>query len=69
MKIIFEDDDILVCLKPQAVLSQSAQNGKENAVSILEKHCGREVFLVHRLDAATMGLMVFAKHKTRRELQ
>lgn len=64
MKILFEDNEIVVCIKPEGVISQADNNGKDNAVDILKGLCGSEIYSVHRLDSTTMGLMVFAKTKT-----
>lgn len=61
MKILFEDESVLVCYKPAGILSQKASDGEESAVSILEKHTGAAVYPVHRLDRGTAGLMMFAK--------
>lgn len=61
MKIIFEDENIVVCVKPEGVLSQSDSAGGESAVSLLSGITDGEIYPVHRLDRTTMGLMVFAK--------
>ena len=38
IKILFEDKDIIVCIKPCGVLSQSDDAGRENMISILQEH-------------------------------
>ncbi len=63
MKVIFQDSEIVVCIKPEGLLSQTDNNGKDNAVDRLKEICGCEIYPVHRLDKTTMGLMVFAKTK------
>ncbi len=63
MKIIFEDSDIIVAIKPPHILSQSDSAGRENAVDILKELTGGEVFPVHRLDKGVGGVMVFARNK------
>ncbi len=65
MKILYEDNQIIVCLKPAGVLSQNGEG--ENMISLLNEHflhngekCG--AYPVHRLDRETAGVMVFAKN-------
>jgi len=64
-EILYEDRDIIVCVKPSGILSES-ENG-DSICSMLEEHLKEEnnsgkTYLVHRLDRATGGLMVFAKN-------
>lgn len=70
MKLIFEDDDIIVVDKGYGLLSVGTDSSKkssvETAYSILrdyvkQKHPSNKIFIVHRLDRDTSGLMVFAK--------
>ena len=59
MTVLYEDNDIIVCIKPRGVLSQGDDKGHENMLSLL----GGNVFPVHRLDRETEGIMVFAKNQ------
>lgn len=61
MKIIFEDESIVVCIKPEGLLSQSDSAGGESAVLRLRSITGAQIYPVHRLDKTTMGIMVYAK--------
>ena len=69
MKIVFEDDSILVINKPPNLLSIASEAEKEKtAYAILMNYVrgGNErsparVWIVHRLDQETSGLMIFAK--------
>ena len=67
LKIVFEDDSIIVVDKPSGILSVSTGNDNEiTAYSILRNHvkmCSplNKIFIVHRLDKETSGLMLFAK--------
>ena len=61
MEILYEDDVILVCVKPSGVLSQTDASGSASMVSFLAEHTGSPVFPVHRLDRETGGVMVYAK--------
>lgn len=62
MKILFQDKDIIVAVKPPEILSQGDEKGRKNAVEILSEMTGGEVFPVHRLDKGVGGVMVFAKN-------
>ena len=74
IKIIYEDKDIIVIDKPYNLLTIS--NGKEislyNLVSdyVKKNNKKNKIFIVHRLDKDTSGLIVFAKNiKTKNYLQ
>ena len=65
--ILFEDRDILVCIKPAGLLSE-AGGADASLPSALEAQMsgeGREtrLFAVHRLDREVSGVMVFAKNQ------
>lgn len=61
--VLFEDKDIIVCIKPCGVLSQSDEQGRENMIDILSFKIESEIFPLHRLDREVGGVMVFAKNK------
>lgn len=69
MEILYEDNQIIVVLKPQNVLSQSDQTGDDDMLSQVKDYIKQKynkqgnvyVGLVHRLDRPTGGVMVFAK--------
>ncbi len=67
LKIVYEDDDIIVVHKGYGLLSMGNDKIKEGtAYSILkayvkEKDPRNKIFIVHRLDRDTSGLMMFAK--------
>ncbi|MGN0492332.1 MAG: RluA family pseudouridine synthase [Acutalibacteraceae bacterium] len=61
MEILFEDSAVIVCIKPQGILSQADKNGGESMITRLEAHTDGEIFPVHRLDKETGGVMVYAK--------
>lgn len=61
LKIVFEDDSLVVVEKPEGLLSVATDfEKKKTAHSLLKEHYGRKIFVVHRLDRDTSGLMVFA---------
>ncbi|MFM2133571.1 MAG: hypothetical protein RL156_852 [Bacteroidota bacterium] len=62
LTILFEDDDIVIVSKPSGLLSIPDRFKKDepNVRRILEEKYGR-IFVVHRLDRDTSGVMVFAR--------
>lgn len=56
--IIFEDEQLVVCIKPRGVLSCRDASGKQCMHDLLAP---REIFPIHRLDREVTGVMVFAK--------
>lgn len=67
VKLIYEDDDIIVIEKGYGLLSMGTDKVKDGtAYSIVREHVKWEnprnkVFIVHRLDRDTSGLMMMAK--------
>ena len=69
LKILHEDNHIIVVLKPQGVPSCGDESGDENMLDAVKEYIrtayGKPgnvyVGLVHRLDRPTGGVMVFAK--------
>lgn len=60
LEIVYEDQWLIVVDKPSGLLSMSTgRKGDVTAYSILNGYC--KVFIVHRLDRDTSGLLVFAK--------
>lgn len=74
VKIIFEDKDLLVINKEEGLLSMATENGNdETAYSLLSsyvksQHHSNRIFIVHRLDRDTSGVMLFAKSQHVQEL-
>lgn len=74
MSIVYEDDDIIVVNKGYGLLSVGTGSSKpeETAYGILKdyvkcKNPANKIFVVHRLDRATSGLMMFAKNREAQE--
>jgi 23S rRNA pseudouridine955/2504/2580 synthase/23S rRNA pseudouridine1911/1915/1917 synthase len=63
-EIIFEDDDLVVVNKAPFVLTipDRYEPDKLNLLTWLTDHFGK-IFVVHRLDKETSGLLVFAKNE------
>lgn len=65
--ILYEDKDLLVCVKPAGTASQTKKSGQPDMVSLLcnyRHEKGEEPYagLVHRLDQPVEGILVFGKH-------
>ncbi len=73
LKIVYEDDDIIVVNKGYGLLSMGNDKVTEGtAYSILKEYLKwkdprNKLFIVHRLDRDTSGLMVFAKNVEAKE--
>lgn len=69
IKILFEDNHLLVVVKPAGVPSQADKTGDDDMLTLLKAYIKDkynkpgEVYLglVHRLDRMTSGIMVFAR--------
>ena len=62
IKIIYEDDALVVVEKPHGVLSVPGIVGGESVQEWLRAHYGsNDVYVVHRLDMFTSGLLVAAR--------
>ncbi|MBQ6431923.1 MAG: RluA family pseudouridine synthase [Oscillospiraceae bacterium] len=55
--ILYEDEQLLVCVKPRGILAAKDASGKPAVTDSLPEG----LFPVHRLDREATGLMVFAK--------
>lgn len=68
-KILYEDNHIIVVLKPQNVASCGDESGDRNLLDMIKEYikitCNKPgnvyVGLIHRLDRPTGGVMVYAK--------
>lgn len=69
IKILYEDNHLLVVVKPINILSQSDITGDDDMLTMLKKYLKEKynkpgnvyLGLVHRLDRPTGGIMVFAR--------
>lgn len=68
IKLVYEDDDIMVINKSNGILSVSTDNKKDGtAYSIMRDYLKKKdprlkLFIIHRLDRDTSGLMMMAKN-------
>ena len=72
-KILYEDDNLIVCYKPAGVATQTKRLGQQDMESILKnyvasglqkqgKNAAPYIGIVHRLDQPVEGVMVYAKN-------
>jgi len=76
LRVVYEDDSLIVIDKRSGLLSMGTERERmRTAYYILSEHVKRtdpaaRIFIVHRLDRDTSGLMMFAKNETvKRTLQ
>lgn len=75
-EILFEDDHLLVVNKPSGLLTIATDKEKERTLYhivrdyVISKNPHGRIFIVHRLDKDTSGIVLFAKdEKTKNQLQ
>ncbi len=67
IKVVYEDDDIIVVDKESGILSMSTDKERDKTAYemvkryLKDKNPQNKVFIVHRLDRDTSGVMIFAK--------
>ncbi len=72
IRILHEDPDVIVIEKPAGLLVQALRHGREPSVEAIltdyvrkgQWKSRRQVYLVHRLDRETSGVMMVAKTET-----
>jgi 23S rRNA pseudouridine1911/1915/1917 synthase len=78
IKIIFEDDHLIVIEKPAGLLTIASETEKTKTayyqlnefLKLRTPRTGERIFIVHRLDRDTSGLIMFAKNeKVKKTLQ
>ena len=74
LNIIYEDDDLIVVNKPHGLLSIATKEEKEYTLYhfvssyLKEKNKNNKVFIIHRLDKDTSGIVIFAKNQKTKNL-
>jgi len=69
IKVVYEDNHVIVVIKPSGIPSQADKSGDVDMLSLVKEYIKEKynkpgavyLGLVHRLDRMTSGLMVFAK--------
>ncbi len=60
--ILYEDDEIILINKPQGLAVQLGSGLTTSVDTILPEQLGYPVYLVHRLDKETSGILIVAKN-------
>ena len=55
MEILYQDNEIVVCVKPVGV---SSEDGDNSLPALLRAELGGDIFPLHRLDLNVGGIMV-----------
>ncbi len=63
LHILFEDEQMLVVVKPQGIPVQPDKTGDLDLLTQLQQKTGQPLGLLHRLDRPVGGVMIFAKTK------
>lgn len=65
LEVVFEDDWLLIVNKPAGMLSVPGKESVDSAYDIIRRRMptASGPLIVHRLDMATSGLLIFAKNK------
>lgn len=62
LRILHEDEHIIICYKPAGIPTQTKKLGEQDMESLLKNYLkGGYVAVIHRLDQPVEGLLVFAK--------
>src|SRR6516162_1180332 len=73
LKVVFEDESIIVADKPEGLLTMAtASERSKTAYALLRQYLHskkppEQLFIVHRLDREASGLLVFAKTSQAKE--
>ena len=74
INIIYEDNDILVINKPAGLLTIATSKEKDFTLYhfassyLKEKNKNNKIFIIHRLDKETSGIVIFAKNQKTKNL-
>ena len=68
MNILFKNKDFIACVKPQGIPSQPDPTGCVDMTALLSEELIKngeksDIFVVHRLDRSTGGLIIYARNK------
>lgn len=73
-EILYEDDELIAIDKPSGLLSMASDNEKEKTAYhlvreyLVRKNRNARIFIVHRLDRDTSGVLIFSKTEEMKRL-
>lgn len=64
--ILYEDDDLVIVNKPAGllVIPDRFDTEQPSLNKMMERYCGQHMYVVHRLDRGTSGVVCFAKNES-----
>ena len=68
MDILYQDPQLLVCVKPRGVLSTDEPGGLPELLRAALENPKAEIRTVHRLDRVVGGLMVLARSRLKESI-
>lgn len=68
IKIVFEDENILVVNKPKGIAITENESQSPTLTTMIQNKYGANIFPCHRLDVNTSGLIIYAKNKESLEI-
>lgn len=64
LRVLYEDDSVIAVDKPSGLPTHGNKDAaRPNLIGLVERHTGGRVFVHHRLDAGTSGVVLLAKVK------
>lgn len=68
LDIIYEDKNIIVVNKPSGILTMSDGKDLKTLYNLVREYCQNKIFIIHRLDKDTSGVIMFAKNEKIKKL-
>ncbi len=62
LEIIYQNEDIYIINKPSGLATQGGEGITHSVDTLLAQQVGQKIYLVHRLDKETAGLLIVAKN-------
>ena len=62
IKVLYENNYFIAVGKECGIPSQPDKTGDEDLKTNVEKHCGKECFIINRIDRPVGGIVLFAKN-------
>lgn len=61
LPILYQSEEILILHKPAGIPCESSKTGERTILELANEQIGQKLYLCHRLDAQTEGLLVLAR--------
>ncbi|HUX13169.1 MAG TPA: RluA family pseudouridine synthase [Spirochaetia bacterium] len=60
LDVLYREDELVAINKPGGLAVQPDKTGNESALSAVSQLCGRDAYVVHRIDRPVSGVVLFA---------